>query len=230
MAIYTPGPLAGQISGRLGASIFSHNRGGPYIRNGTIPTKVTSQYATNIKTILAARSAAWQGLTAAQRLEWVEYARQNPIQNRLGLQKTLTGHQAYISINHRLAQAGDTLLSVPPIGGPPDSLTSLSLSLDIGAGDFKASFAATPLAADDRLWLQAAVLPSAGCTYIGNLLKLIKISDKAQATDYDFQADCEARFGALQVNDRITVVASVFDSATGLLSNPLRASGTVSST
>lgn len=230
MAIFTPGPLAGQISGRLGATVFSHNRGGPYMRNGTIPTAVTSTYALNIKANLSARSAEWAGLTDAQRGAWTEWASQNPVTNRLGLQKTLSGHQAYIQLNHRIHQAGAAVIAVPPVADPPAALTSVVLDCDIGAGDTDITFAPTPLAAGVMLWVQAAVLNSPGVSYVTNLLKLVTISAAAQASPLDIETELTARFGSLAVGQKVVVLVSVFDSTTGLLSQPFKDEALVTTT
>lgn len=230
MAKFSPGPLAGAISGSIGGSTYSHNRYGPYIRRRAIPTTSTTADALAAKARLGTASADWQNLTNAQRAAWLSYAQTNPVTDTLGNPQVLTGHQLYISLNTRIARAGDTAISLPPVDPAPDSLVSLSLNLDIGAGAFDATYTSTPLGADDRLWLRACVLDSPGITFVENLLKLVSSTAKAQASPYDFQADIEARFGTLSVNQVVVVQASVFDSATGLLSKPLRAHGTVVTT
>lgn len=113
MAIIIPGVAISQASGRVGGTIFSRNRGGAYIRNGSKPSVVTTPYAQTIKAILANFSAQWQDLTAEQREAWTEWATQNPITNRLGQQRTLSGHGAFVQINARLAAAGGASLTDP---------------------------------------------------------------------------------------------------------------------
>jgi len=230
MAIFNPGPAVGQISGRIGGSIFSHNRGGAYIRNGAIPTKSTTTPATQAKARLAAASMAWQGLTSDQRLGWGAFSVQNPTINRLGSKITLSGHQQYVRNFCRCDRAGVATLADPPVGEAPATLTALTLSLDIGAGAFTAIYTATPLGATEYLWMYAAVVQSPGVTYVQNLLKLITVSAAAQASPYDFETDLSDRFGTLQVGHAVAVDAYVFDSATGLLSAPRRATGLITTT
>jgi len=230
MALITPGPMAGQISGRLGSAVFSHNRGGPYVRNGTIPTLVTSQAAINAKGRLSAQSQAWDNLTAAQRLAWQEWALANPVTNRLGSQVTIGGNAAFVGINTRLAYAGDTPLTDPPIVDPPPALATLAGTLDIGAGDFELTFTATPLAADIRLWVLLTVLSNTAINYVENRLRLLMVSDKAQASPLDIESETEARFGTLQVGQKVVARVSTFDSTTGLLSAPLQVSDLIVST
>jgi len=227
---FTPGIAIGAASGSIGGTTFSRNRYGAYTRTRAIPVNPNTLAQQNARSRLSTYSANWQVLTASQQLAWKSWANQNPITNTLGAQQVLSGQAAYVGINTRLAQAGDVAISVPPLTPAPTSLVTLTATWDIGAGDFELVFTATPLAADDRLWVQAAVVSSAGINYIKNLLRVVVISAKAQATGLDTQTDIEAVFGGLQVGQIVHVWASVFDSATGLLSVPLSVKGTVVTT
>jgi len=66
MAIFNPGPLVGQVSGRVGGTVFSHNRGGAYIRNGSIPYAVYSQKALQAKSALSESVRASESAHAAR--------------------------------------------------------------------------------------------------------------------------------------------------------------------
>lgn len=228
--IFTPGPTIAAASGSLGGTVYSHNRYGAYTRTRAIPTNPSTLAQQNARGRFATQSAAWQSLTAAKQLAWKAWASANPITNALGAQQELTGHAAFVGINTRLTQATDAVINVPPLTPAPTSLVTLTATWDISAGDFELAFTATPLSADDKLWVQAAVVSSAGIKYIRNLLRVVVISAKAQATLLDTQTDIEAVFGGLQVGQTVHVWASVFDSATGLLSTPLSVSGVVTTT
>lgn len=230
MALYTPGPLAGQISGRVGSSIFSHNRGGTYIRNGTIPTKVLSPYAMNMKAIITELSQDWAGITAAAAQAWRTWAQQNPITNRLGRQSTLAPHVAYIQLNSRLLLAGDTKIGLPPIIPAPQPLDTITPTADIGLGDVELAFTPTPPDAGIRIWLQAALVDNANITYVENLWKFLVAGVAAAASPLNFETELGLRFGTPQVGQYVHVLASQFDSATGLLSAPVRSGCLVTTT
>jgi len=230
MAIFTPGPLAGQISGRVGASVFSHNRGGTYIRNGTIPITSTTPSALAAKARLAAASQAWGSLTDGERLAWKLYAMENPTTNRLGRQIFLTGHQMFVKLNTRILLATDTVLTAPSLLAPPDPLLTFSITGDIGAGTIICTFTATPVGADDRLWIYGTVQSSSSIEHVKNLTRHVVATAKNQATGYDYQAALEAVFGTLIVGQQVTLFASVFSSLSGRLSAPLRATVAVSTT
>lgn len=230
MALFRAGIAVGQISGRVAGNIFSHNRGGPYIRNGTIPIASTTGPALNAKGILANKSQEWQGLTDTQRAAWREWANTHQLFNRIGRLITLSGQQAYVQINSRLAHAGVASISDPPIDTPPTGPGALTGSYDIGAGTFEIAWANTPLGANEALYTRVAVVSSSGINFVRNLLKLIDISSAAATSPLDLQTEIEARFGTLQVGQKLVYLVSVLDVTTGLISQPREDSGIIVST
>lgn len=228
--IFTPGPTIAAASGSIGGTVYSHNRYGAYVRNRAIPTNPNTVPQQNARSRLATQSSAWQQLTGAQQLAWKSWANQNPITNALGAQQVLTGQAAFVQLNTRLTQAGDVALTDPPITSAPVGLVTLTGTWDIGVGDFEITYLATPLAANEKMWVRAAVVNSAGIVYVKNLLRVVVITPAAQASPLDTQTDIEAVFGALQVDQRVHIWAAVFDDETGLLSVPLSVAGTVVST
>jgi hypothetical protein len=221
MAIFTPGPTIGQISGRIGGSVYSHNRGGAYIRNGTIPVAVSTPDAIAAKNRLTTLSRNWSGLTDDQRQAWRTWAGTNPVTNRLGNKITLAGHMAYMQVNARLHVAGNTLLDVPPVAAAPDGLLTLSCAASLGGTSAVLTFTATPVGAAKKLWTRVAVVDDPGIRYVTNLYKLVDISAANQATGLDIWDDIENRFGSLALAMQLHIECSILDTATGLLSGPL---------
>ncbi len=230
MAIISPGPLAAAVSGSIGGTTFSHNKGGAYVRNRSIPTNPDTLPQQNIRAILSAQSQSWADRTDAERAAWEGWATQNPVTNALGNSINLSGHQAYIKLRSRLALALQTLIDVPPIINAPTALESMLQDGDIGLGNVDLTFAASPLGAGVMLWMSAAVVNSPGISYVKNLRKFIGTSAAAETTPFDNQTLIEAVFGTLVVGQTLHVLASTFDTATGLLSVPLSDSVVITTT
>lgn len=230
MAKFTPGPLAGQISGSVAGNCFSHNRYGPYIRNKTIPTISTTSYAMAAKNRMTSVSQQWQALTAAQQAAWNAWAQTNPVSDTLGNPQILTGHTCYVRINNRLVTMGIAPVTDPPLAAAPDALLTLTLSADIGAGGFDLAFTATPLDPADVLAVWACVLDSAGISYVKNRLRLVGFSGVAQISPWDPQTQIEVRFGTLIVGQTVVIEAQIWDSVTGQVSQRLRCQDVVEST
>ncbi len=227
MAIFTPGPTVAAVSGSIGGTVYSRNRGGAYMRNRAIPVDPNTSFQINVRSILATQSQNWADLTDAQRAAWENWAVQNTVTNALGNQIRLSGHQAFVQINSRLHLVAATQLTAPPIINAPLGLDSLVLSADIGTGTFDVAFTATPLDADVSLWIRAAVIDSAGIRYVRNLRRFIGESTAAQASPFDIQTILEARFGTAVVGQTVHVFVGTFDQTTGLLSIGLQDSSVV---
>jgi len=230
MAIFTSGGAVGQISGRVGGLVYSHNRGGPYIRNGTIPTLVTSDEAINAKARMTAQSQRWDNLTDTQRLSWKTWAASNPVVNRLGKQVIVGANAAFVGINTRCNLAGQALIDDPPIADPPLALASITLTLDIGAGNFQIAYTATPTPADVHVWVRLCVLNNPAVNYVENRLRFLGVSAPGVASPFDIEALTEARFGTLAVGQKVVARVHTFDRTTGLLSAPIQADGLIITT
>ncbi len=230
MAKYTPGPMSASTSGSIGGTTFSRNRGGQYIRRRAIPTNPDSIPQQTVRAILSEQSQAWADRTDAERDAWKNWAIQNPITDVLGQQITLTGHQAFIKLNSRLDLTNDTELTAPPIINAPAGLLTLALTADIGVGTTEITFTTTPTAAGVKLWLTAALVNSAGISYVRNLRRFIVATTAALASPFDYQADLELVLGTMIVGQTVHVSVRTFDTATGLISLPLTAAQVVITT
>ncbi len=222
MAKFVAAAPVGTISGSIAAQTYSHNKGGPYIRNRGIPTISLTPDALAAKSRMSTEASAWGTLTGVQRAAWDSYALQRPVINALGNPRHLSGFQQFVGINARRAFNADARLTDPPITTAPNGLLTLILDGDIGLGDVDLVFTPTPLGATETLYFKAAVTNSPGITFVRNLLRLLPFSAAAQASPFDIQTQVEARLGTLIVGQTLHVEVSVYDNATGLVSQPLR--------
>lgn len=100
------GTLIGEASGSLASMVFSHNRGGQYIRQRTIPTNPGSTYQTVIRGFVAQLTNLWMGvLTQAQRDAWDFYASLVPLLDALGEPRNIGGLGHYVRSNVARLQA-----------------------------------------------------------------------------------------------------------------------------
>lgn len=227
MAIFTPGVAVGQISGRVGGNVFSHNRGGQYIRNGSVPVNTQSSYRAGVRAAVGAVSHAWQALTDAQRKAWNEAAGVVSVVNRLGRSISLNGQQYHNRINIRLAAIGSAQISLPPLDAPPVNLAGVTLTADIGAGSFALAWTSGAIPAGCKAVLRGCVVPSNSVTFISNLLRGFTLFAPAATSPQDIQTALELRFGTVQVGQVVWVEYHIIDTTTGLISNIARISATV---
>jgi hypothetical protein len=157
-------PIHGSMRGRIGANVYSHNKGGDYVRLGSIPTNPQSSRQQTTRTLLGNFAAMWTStLTQAQRDAWDTYAAANPVKNSQGVDVLISGLAWYVKCNARLADAGATPVTSPPIAAAPSGLLTVSIDLS-AATTLDVTYTATPLGAAERLISWVSLPVSAGST------------------------------------------------------------------
>lgn len=224
MAIMIPGVAVSQVSGRVGGTIFSRNRGGAYLRNGSIPATVTTPAAQSIKSITAAMSQAWAILDEEVREQWREWATQNPVINRLGQSRTLSGHQAFVQINARLVYAGFNVTPSPVLTASPAPFTPGAVVFTANTSTLTVAYTPTPAPAGTAVQVYAYLANSAGVAYVKNRLALVLTTAAAAATPADIWDAVEARFGTPQEGQTLHLGLRALDSTSGAVSSIFYAS------
>lgn len=218
MAIFTPGVAVGQISGRVGGTVFAHNRGGAYMRNGSIPSVVMTQKAMGYKGYLAAASQAFANLTDAQAAAWREYAANHPVTNRLGRSHTLSGGNWFVACNSRLYAAGLSTQLLPPASPAPTGSLIDSAAVAAGAGTATISLVTNPTGTNKRAWIRAARVQSGRITNVRNKFTEILITGANEASPIDIADELAAELGSFQAGDWYHFEVRLLDDTTGLIS------------
>lgn len=225
---FIPGPLAAELSGKLGGTVASHNRGGAYFRRRSKPVIVTSEAAEKQKGAFATVSAAWKELGDAAREAWKIWAANNPVVDRVGQKVTLDGHAAYLQCNCNQIAAGYPTNDLPPVVGPPDGLATVDVDGAIVSGHLWLNFTPSQATTSQILMMRAAVVESAARNYVKGKLRVIGYSDEAMISQIDILGLTEARLGTIQNGEYLHVTACTYDPATGLTSLPLSAKAEIS--
>lgn len=124
-----------QRSGSIGATVFSHNRFGAYIRARSIPVNPNTARQVISRNIARSLSIAWQNtLTQDQRDAWNVYAANVSWQNKLGDTVHLTGLNHYMRSN---APRLDPLVALARLDDAPTvyTLATAELALDCSASE-----------------------------------------------------------------------------------------------
>ena len=108
---YTPSVLLGQLSKSAGSVTAGHNRNGSYLRTKVIPTNPRTSLTTFARGVVGAFASAWRGLSASQRNGWAALGTTMLRSDSLGNPYTLTGQQAYISVNRMIRVYGGAAIS-----------------------------------------------------------------------------------------------------------------------
>jgi len=107
-----------QRSGSLGATVYSHNRYGQYMRARSTPVNPQSARQQAVRQAIRSLTTGWsQVLTGGQRANWNGYAEFVPWKNHLGDEIYLTGLSWYVRGNVPRVIAG-----LPRADDGPDTL------------------------------------------------------------------------------------------------------------
>jgi hypothetical protein len=218
MAIFTPGIAVGQISGRVGGSVFSHNRGGMYVRNGSIPSISQTNKAMRYKSYLALASQLFANLTDAQAAAWREYAANHPVTNRLGRTHTLSAGNWFVACNARLIAANASNIDLPPNAPSPTGTLITAAGVKVAGAVCTLTLTADPSGANSHVWIRGARVQSGRITNVKNKLTEILITAVNEASPIDISAELIAELGSLQAGDWYHFEVRLLDTNTGLIS------------
>lgn len=225
MAIFTPGAIVSEISGKIAATVYTRNRGGNVIRNRRTPINRRSVSQSIRRQGLGNLASAWRGLTQVQRDSWNGATGSFPYQNALGETKFLSGEQLYIQFNQNLLLIGAATVSTAPA---PFSFATFELSL--AAADtpsFSVTFTPTPLTASNNLAIYATPNLSPGIDSPNrSRFRFIGFIAAAATSPDDMLTDYQAVFGDPVAGQKIFIEARPV-SSTGQGGTPLRAQAIV---
>lgn len=134
MALIKLTAMVDAISGKLNGTIFSHNKGGQYVRSRSLVSNPQTTAQVLARSIFTTISQQWRELNEKARQAWIQAAGTVTYQNRLGDSKNYTGKALFQRINQNIQLVGGTLLDNPPefegIKGFTGAATPLQMAVD----------------------------------------------------------------------------------------------------
>ena len=120
--------MVGQLSGKAGNTVASRNKAGSYFRTRVVPKLVRNDLTTAVRANLAYLAQNYRNLTPSEQNGWIALGNNLIRLNSLGATYSLTGLQAYESVNRNLFTLGSAFVDSAPVYAPPAALTSLTLT------------------------------------------------------------------------------------------------------
>ena len=189
-------------SGSVGARTSSRNRSGQYVRQRAMPTQPRTVSQMAARSRLTTQSAAWRGLTDAQRAAWNGFAQSFTIVNSLGSTINLTGHQAFCKINSVNLLNGDAQVLVPP--SLPAFTACSATSADGTAGTQLLELNGTTPSGSVKHMVYCSPQLSPGVSYNANF-RWILTGTTYTASKLSLTAAYTAKFGALIAGKKVFV-------------------------
>lgn len=208
------------MRGSTGAATFSRNTYGAYTRQKVTPVNTNTAKQSAVRGIFGGVSAAWRGLSDAQRDQFNEYAPQYSRTNVFGDNVPLTGQGLYQKANLNITKAGGTPINT--ISAPVSLLpvTSTGVNCDISDDELLLG-ALSATGATDVIVISATAPYSAGRSFVArNQFRQIAIKPISTAeADIDLATDYLTAFGfgvaSMTAGQKIAVTAERVNLTTG---------------
>jgi hypothetical protein len=218
--------LVSDMRNKLNGSVMSKNRYGAYIRNKVTPVNPSSTDQQNSRNILSTHSQGWRGLTAGQRLGWINGASNFPIVDIFGNVKFLAGNALYVRLNSNLNYANMPAISDCPLPVEIPALETLTV-FELTAAHVRIAYTPTPVPADFALIIRATPNMSPSVTFIKNRLRNVLVVAAAGASPAHVETTYMAKYGVPVVGQQITFTAFFISTLTGQAGIPLQVSAVV---
>ena len=178
MALIKLTAIVDQISGKLNGTVFSHNKGGAYMRSKGAVSNPQTLAQMAVRATFGAIAASWSQLTEFARESWRQVASANPYINRIGDSKTLSGFAYHQQVNLNLSLIGEGSVQFPPEQQTPSVAVNPSSTATNNAGNDDIQLTAMSETEDindaTTTFLIYATPPiSAGVSNFDNQLRLI---------------------------------------------------------
>lgn len=191
-------------SGSAAGMTSSRNRFGQYRRTRATPVNPRSASQGTVRSRMSANAALWRTITSAQRAGWTDLGLSMIRSDALGQSYSLTGFQAFCSVNNTLASSGAVgIVAAPALITPTALLTAV---LTATSATLSLAYTTTPLAAGTKLQVFASPQRSAGRQFEGDFRQLF-VSAAAAVSPSDLFATYSAKFGVPVIANRIFVSA-----------------------
>jgi hypothetical protein len=218
MAKIKLGSNIADIRGKLNGHVFSHNRGGNYIRNKVTPVNGRTTSQVLVRSRFAQYSQQWRTLTQAQISAWNSSVGAYQKTNIFGDLKSPTGLQLFQKVNNNLVSSGGTAITSPAAAKGVSVVTAGVLTYTSGTPALSLAYSANVPAAT-RVKVFATAPQSAGINFVKSQFRLITTLAPAAVSPANILTPYQTKFGSVgAVGSKIFVAIQFVDQVSGIAS------------
>lgn len=199
--------------GKINGSVASKNRAGAYVRTKVTPVNPNTSYQQTARFTLTQLSQAWRSLTEAQRLAWNAAVSDFQTTDIFGDLRKPTGKNLFTRLNINLTNAGQSIISSPPLPSQVEGCGLTGLTISVGTPTYEV--ATVGGAAGITMLVFATPGLSAGVSFVKSELRLIGTFAANASSPVDIETDYLAKFGAPAVGTKVFVEVIPVNNATG---------------
>lgn len=220
MAKVTMPLMSGSARGKVGPLVFNQHRGFNVVKGLKSPTQPNTPAQLEARARMAQISAAWAGLSDAQRSAWAQYANDHLETDWSGVPKRLTAQNMFIRCNTRLLMLSKATIDSPPLVEAPAAPTGINVTCAGGEGTAVSLAWTAPTAATSFIVVYSAGPISPGRQpRVEQAAIIAKFAGSTASPHEVIAGSAKGRYGFW---------VQVIDSATGLASGPIYDEVTVS--
>lgn len=190
-------------SGSYQGITSSRNRNGQYVRTRAIPVQPRSAAQLLQRSRQGSNAAEWRNLTVIQREGWLSLGLSITRTDALGQSYTLTGSQAFASVNNiRLLCSQAIVLDAPASVTPLAPVSVTPTATGGGSPVLSVAYTPTPAGASNHVIVRMSPQRSAGRSFEGDF-RVMAVSAANAASPANVLAAYQARFGTPVVGKKI---------------------------
>ncbi len=201
--------------GKLAGSIFSANKGGPYVKGWARSSNPRTPAQVTVRNRMAGFSTSWADLTQAQRDDWDDYADDPPqeLTNSLGETYFISGHAWYVRINSHLAEASESSrVDAPTLTRPvAPVLSDFTTFKTSGSNNSFLRLTVGSAGLSSNILLTTRLFYSVGRQSATSGFRHTKIDVPNAGRFIGFQGEIESLFGTIPEDVKIFGVISIQD-------------------
>jgi hypothetical protein len=218
MAKIVFGPVISEARNKIALTVYSRNRGGPYIREKVTPSQTPTTPRVASKNLMTSTSHAWsQTLTEAQRQAWRSFASTIPLHDKLGNTHNLSGQNWWQKLATNQSIIGAAITTDPPANLDVTQPATFAATATV-ASSSSISIPITPgetIQPGEHLQIWATHSMNLGRTYFTRLLRLIQTVDHTATIPIDAGAAWLTRYAPALASKRIGIALRYVNDANG---------------
>lgn len=199
-------------SGKSGGSVFSHNRGGAYVRRWAKPVNAQNPAQTAYRALFGWVSKQYGQLSPEAVAAWEQWGKDNPITDVFGDAREMSPFGAFMKANQNNIHSGLPYLEYPRAKPAPAMLELSRFDLDINPSGTKLIFDVAAQSSDSANNYSAsiafAIIPKGSNRSFGSVKNQfqhrVRKTFAADDADVDFSpADLTSLLGAVSEGDKV---------------------------
>lgn len=218
------GAIVTDMRGKVGSQVFSKNKSGAYVRSQKVNVVSSTADQVTVRNRLVSFSQGWRSLNQSDRDAWNNAVDSFRHTNVFGNVINPSGFDLYVKLNFNLDQVGIAPLTLPPLPGLVQNVSSLAVFSESVSPSIFVAYDNSSLSSDHKLILSATACISTGINYVKNRLRVIRVIDLSEVSPLNVSVEYLAKFISITASTRISVSMIGINTVTGQKSSPLSAS------